>query len=55
MMGQSASRSNTPERFMDQPDALRRDMPLHAKLKTTAEVFILVTHRNAEEKYGNPN
>jgi MerR family transcriptional regulator, light-induced transcriptional regulator len=52
MMGQSASRSNTPEQFTDRPDALRRDMPRHAKLKTTTEVFILVTHRSAEENMG---
>ena len=37
---------------MDRPDALRRHMPLHAKLKATAEFFILVAHRSTEENMG---
>src|SRR5438270_9990035 len=46
MMEQSGSGSNTPEQFTDRPDALRRDMPLHAKLNPTAEFFILVANRS---------
>jgi hypothetical protein len=49
MMEQSVSMGNMRGFVEIKRDATRRLMPLRATLKTTADVFILVTDRSAED------
>lgn len=46
--GPSASRGKPLELFIQGHDALRRLMPLRAKLKATTDFSILVAHRAKE-------